>query len=155
MAYGLQSIVEGNQDRNASRGHGRMLLAGQLSVSCSACFPIQPMATCPGVAQPIVGYPTAQLIINQENAPIGLLISDSDGGMFSQMTQACRQNTNTAVLMAGPGGAGTGRGQGWRPGSEAGMHGLLCRRTVFHVCTDHSKGLICFMEVTSAVQLRV
>lgn len=35
------------------------------------------------------------------------------------------------------------------------MHGSLCHGTVFHVCTGHSTGLICFVEVTSVVQLRV
>lgn len=68
--------------RDGNRSHKEMLLTDLLSIACSDCFLTDPRTTSPRVHDPqLAGTPIS--VLNQENAPPDLLLSQSYGGIFS------------------------------------------------------------------------
>lgn len=62
-----------------------------LPMACSSCFLIQPKTTCPEVVQLTVGCPNPNISHHQENVPLKLHTSQSDGGNYSiEISQICR-----------------------------------------------------------------
>lgn len=53
-----------------------MPLTGQLSMTCSACFPMLHRATCPGVVRPPSVLVTPTLFIHQEIIPQSFLYAN-------------------------------------------------------------------------------
>jgi len=96
-------ITKGSQDWNSSRsgsrswcrGHGGMFLTDLLPLACSACSLIDPNATSPGMAPPIMGWvlPLWPLV---EKMPYSWVSwrHFHNWGSFSVITPACVKLTH-------------------------------------------------------------